>query len=74
MKLTDVILLSLSVAFIIMGIHQNMTVGFGSAYWLIMLSCLFLFIYLFRKNSGAQKKEIPTSTKKKKSRVAGRKK
>jgi hypothetical protein len=56
MKLADVLLLSLSVAFIIMGIHQNMTVGFGSAYWLIMLSCVFLFLYIFRKNSGDPKK------------------
>jgi hypothetical protein len=74
MKLPDVILLSLSVAFIIMGIHQNMTVGFGNAYWLIMLSCVFLFIYLFRKNSAAPKKEIAASGKKKKARTTERKK
>jgi hypothetical protein len=55
MKLLDVILLSLSAAFIIMGIHQNMTVGFGSAYWLIMASCVFLFVYLYRKRNGTAK-------------------
>lgn len=53
MKLLDMILLSLSVAFIIMGIHQNMTVGFGSAYWLIMVSCVFLFVYIYRKRNGS---------------------
>ncbi len=51
MKLPDIILLSLSVAFIIMGIHQNMTAGFGSAYWLIMVSCVFLLVYIYRKRN-----------------------
>jgi hypothetical protein len=73
MKLTDVILLSLSVAFIIMGIHQNMTAGFGSAYWLIMLSCLFLFIYLFRKKTLTPK-ENPNSSRKKKNGSAPKRK
>lgn len=49
MKLIDVILLSLAAAFLIMGIHQTITVSFGKAYWLIMLSTMLLFIYLYRK-------------------------
>lgn len=44
MKLSDVILLSLSVAFIIIGIHQVMTVGFGQGYWAIMLAMLFFLL------------------------------
>ena len=49
MKLADVILISLAAAFLIMGIHQVITVSFGKAYWLIMLSTMLLFIYLYRK-------------------------
>lgn len=49
MKLADAILLSLAAAFLIMGIHQVITVSFAKAYWLIMLSTMLLFVYLFRK-------------------------
>jgi hypothetical protein len=49
MKLPDVILLSLAVAFIIMGIHQVMTVGFGGAYWALMLALVFFFLYNLRR-------------------------
>lgn len=49
MKLIDVILLSLAAGFLIMGIHQVITVSFSKAYWLIMLSTLLLFVYLYRK-------------------------
>lgn len=49
MKLPDIILLSLAAGFIIIGIHQVMTVGFGNGYWAIMVAVLFFFIYTFRK-------------------------
>lgn len=49
MKLVDSILLSLGAGFIIIGIHQNMTAGFGSAYGVIMLAFLMFFIYVYRK-------------------------
>lgn len=49
MKLIDVVLLSLAAGFLIMGIHQVITVSFGKAYWLIMLSTVLLFVYLYRK-------------------------
>ncbi|HTJ49508.1 MAG TPA: hypothetical protein VL443_08660 [Cyclobacteriaceae bacterium] len=49
MKLTDVIILSLTVVFVIIGIHQTMTVGFGNAYWAIMLALILLFLYNLRK-------------------------
>jgi len=45
MRLRDVILLSLAVAFIIIGIHQVMTVGFGHGYWAIMLALIFFFLF-----------------------------
>jgi len=50
MKLVDVILLSLAAGFLIIGIHQIMTVGLGSAYWAIMLTMILFFVYTFRKN------------------------
>jgi hypothetical protein len=49
MKLLDVIILSLAVVFIIVGIHQVMTVGLGKAYWAIMLALIFFFIFGLRK-------------------------
>lgn len=49
MKLADVLLLSLAAAFIIIGIYELIAVGFGSAYWAIMLSVILFFIYTYRK-------------------------
>jgi|APTNR8051073442_1049403.scaffolds.fasta_scaffold00001_360 amino acid permease len=49
MKLIDAILLSLGAGFVIIAIHQIMTAGFGSAYGVIMLAFIMLFIYTFRK-------------------------
>ena len=49
MKLVDVVVLSLAVAFLIIGIHQTMVVGFGKAYWAIMLSLVLYFVFNFRK-------------------------
>ncbi len=49
MKLVDVLLLSLAAVFVIIGIYEVMTLGFGHAYWAIMLSFGFFFIYTYRK-------------------------
>ena len=49
MKLTDVLILSLAVGFLIIGIHQTMTIGFGKAYWAIMLSLILYFAFNLRK-------------------------
>jgi hypothetical protein len=49
MKLSGVILLSLTVAFLIIGIHQIMTVGFGNAYWAVMLALVFFFLYNLKR-------------------------
>lgn len=49
MKLIDAVLLSLAVAFLIIGIHQIMTVGFGNAYWAIMLALLLFFLLNLRR-------------------------
>jgi hypothetical protein len=49
MKLIDAVLLSLAVVFVIIGIYEVMTLGVGHAYWAIMLSFGFLFLYMYRK-------------------------
>lgn len=49
MKLLLVILLSLAVAFLIIGIHQIMTLGFAYGYWAIMLALIFFFIYTLKR-------------------------
>ena len=49
MKLIDVLVLSLAIAFLIIGIHQIMTLGFGKGYWAIMLSLILYFVYNLRK-------------------------
>jgi hypothetical protein len=49
MKLVDVLLLSLAAAFVIIGIYELMAIGFGSAYWALMLSIVLFFIYRLRK-------------------------
>jgi len=52
MRLPDVILLSLSLAFLIIGIHQVMTVGFGSGYWALMLALAFFFILNLKRRKS----------------------
>jgi hypothetical protein len=52
MKLPDVILLSVTVAFVLIGIHQIRTVGFGNAYWAIMLALVFFFLYNLRRRKS----------------------
>lgn len=48
-KLSDVIIISVALAFTIIALHQAVMVGFGKSYWLFMLS-LFLFLwYAYRK-------------------------
>jgi hypothetical protein len=49
MKIPDVVLLSLAVAFIVISAHQIMTVGFEKAYWAVMLALLFFFLYNLRR-------------------------
>ncbi len=49
MKLLDVLVLSLAVAFLIIGIHQTMNNGIGDAYWAIMLSVALYFLFILRK-------------------------
>jgi hypothetical protein len=49
MKLPDVLILSVAVVFAIIGIHQTMVLGFGKAYWALMLALILYFVYNLRK-------------------------
>lgn len=52
MPLTSILLLALSIVFLIIGIYESITLGIGQAYWSIMLSVAFFFIYTYRKASS----------------------
>jgi len=53
MSLTSILLLALSFVFLVIGIYETIALGIGQAYWSIMLSVAFFFIYTYRKaNSG----------------------
>jgi hypothetical protein len=49
MSLTSIVLLSLSIVFLVIGVYEGVTLGFGQAYWSIMLSVAFFFVYTYRK-------------------------
>jgi hypothetical protein len=59
MRLTEIILFSLSVALFIIGVHQIFTVGMAESYWIVMLSFLFLLLYKWKKE-----KALPESAQK----------
>jgi hypothetical protein len=49
MKLAESILLSLSVAFFIIGVHQTFVLGIVQSYWLFMLSVSMLLLLKLTK-------------------------
>jgi hypothetical protein len=49
MKLPDIIILSLAVAFLIIGIHQTMTLGISQAYWALMITLILFFVLNLRR-------------------------
>jgi hypothetical protein len=44
-----IILLTLSVGFLIIGVHQTMTVGVVHSYWILLISVCLLLLYKFVK-------------------------
>ena len=77
MKLAKNIILSLSVAFFIIGVHQTITLGFEVSYWIFMLciSMFLLYTLVGRVETDPSKKKKkkaakPTSKKKKKGEMA----
>ncbi len=49
LKLPDVILLSLSTAFLLISIYEMYAYSLQSAYWSIMFTIIFFFWYGYRK-------------------------
>jgi hypothetical protein len=70
MKLTDILLLSLSAALVIVGTHQTIVGGITFSYPIFMAAVALLFWYKYRKNNAAQSpqdkpiKPAPPKTKK----------
>lgn len=64
MKTSDIILLSLAAAFVIIGTHQTITVGITASYPIFMLSVVLLFWYKYRQIQRRTEEEKPSEQKK----------
>jgi membrane protein implicated in regulation of membrane protease activity len=64
MKTSDIILLSLAAAFVIIGTHQTITLGITASYPIFMLSVVFLFWYKYRQiQRRAEEEKQPEQNK-----------
>ena len=54
-KWFNIVILSLSAGFLIIGVHQTITMGFEVSYWLFMLSVSLLLLNWMVKNTGNEK-------------------
>ena len=63
MKIFAVILFAISVALLIIGLHQIMVNGFAESYWIIMFSTFCFFGYGYIKKNILSKEEILVETK-----------
>ncbi|PSL04449.1 hypothetical protein [Cecembia rubra] len=55
MKVSNIALLSLSAAFVIIGTHQTITQGIVASYPIFMLAVVLLFWYKYRQNQRSGK-------------------
>lgn len=62
MKLTDILLLSLSAALVIVGTHQTFVGGITYSYPIFMMAVALLFWYKYRKNNASQPQIGDTDT------------
>lgn len=53
MKISNIALLSLSAAFVIIGTHQTIVHGLFASYPIFMLAVILLFWYKYRQNKAA---------------------
>lgn len=60
----EVVVFSLSIVLLIVGVHQTITIGFASAYWIFMLMITFLLLYTFLKGKRVMKEETKSTNKK----------
>jgi membrane protein implicated in regulation of membrane protease activity len=54
LKLADALILSLSLALIIIGVHQSLTVGIEASYAIFMFAVALLFWFQYRKTKKNQ--------------------
>jgi membrane protein implicated in regulation of membrane protease activity len=69
MRTADIILLSLSAAFVIIGTHQTFTLGITASYPIFMLSVALLFWYKYRqiqRQTGEEKQSDHNKPQKRK--------
>ena len=66
MKLADVLILSLALAFSIIGIHQSMTVGIGGSYFIFMFAAGLLFWFQLRRNKRLEEEKEQSARPKQK--------
>ena len=59
MTFSEAILLSLSVVFFIIGIHQTFVLGITQSYWLFMLSVVLLLVNKWNKQKQEGKAKQP---------------
>jgi len=74
MKLSDILLLGLALAFIIIGIDQTIVLGFKHAYWAFMAALTLFFVFNMKKNKQKQEAQKRGSTQKKDHSKPSRKK
>ena len=58
MKLYETILFALTLALLVIGLHQTAVNGFVNSYWIFMLMIIMMIIYRIRKNKQLQKGEV----------------
>jgi uncharacterized membrane-anchored protein YitT (DUF2179 family) len=68
MKLLDILLIGLSIAFLVIGVDQSIAYGFQQSYWAFMLALLPFFIFSYRRNrkpaDEAAESRLPKKKKK----------
>ena len=74
MKLFDTILFSSAILFMLIGLHQGMTVGYANSYWLFMLAISTLMWYQIRKKKQTKEEGEKEETKENKASGSSSKK
>ena len=58
-NLVDIIIFALSIVAFVVAVHQTIYYGFGSAYWIYMISISLLLYYQIRKTKKKQAENQP---------------
>ena len=66
MKLADILLLGITLAFLIIGVDQSIKLGFSQAYWAFMIALVAFFAYTLKRSRqpGGEDKKPPKKQKK----------